>query len=113
MNTRENQQKIIDADLCANVSVITFIVNSLNIPILRQAEWIKTQPCAIHKEFKSSDTNRMKEKNKMEKIHHKKLIRSRWAKLIFSEIQLRVKKMAKNKEGHHIMITGLFIKKTK
>ena len=95
------------------LSIITLNVNGVNVPIKRQrlAEWMQKQDpfiCWLQKtHFIPKDTYRLKVrgcKNIFQaSVNQKKL---GVAILISDKIDLKIKKITKDKEGHYIMIKG-------
>ena len=93
-------------DLLA-VSIITFNVNGLNAPTKRHrlAEWIQKQdPCTCclqETHFRTQDTYRLKVRG-WENIFHAngKQKKAGVAILISDKIDLKIKKITRDKEGH-------------
>ena len=91
----------------SHLSIITLNVNRLNAPTKRKrlAEWIQKQDpdicCLQETHLKPRDTYRLKVKG-WEKIFH-----SNGDQILISDkIHLEIKAVKRDKEGHHIMITG-------
>ena len=95
------------------LSIITLNVNGLNAPTKRQrlAEWIQKQDpyisCLQETHFKPRDTDRLKVKV-WKKIFHANGDQKKAgvAILISDKIDLEIKAMKRDKEGHYIMIKG-------
>ena len=95
------------------ISIITLNVNGLNAPNKRHrlAEWIQKQDpyicCLQETHFRPKDTYRLKVRGWKNIFHangkHKK---AGVAILISDKIDLKIKKITKDKEGHYIMIKG-------
>ena len=100
------------------LSMITLNVNGLNAPTKRQrlAEWIQQQDpylCYLQEtHLKTSDTYRLKVKG-WKKIFHanRDQKKSGVAILISDKIDIKVKAVKRDKEGHYIMIKGSIKKK--
>ena len=95
------------------VSVITLNVNGLTAPMKRHrlAEWIqKHNPCICclqETHFRPQDTYRLKVRRWKNIFHaNGKQKKAGGAMLIADKIDLKIKKMARDKEGHYIMIKG-------
>ena len=96
------------------VSIITLNVNGLNAPTKRHrlAEWIQKQDpyicCLQETHFRPKDTYRLKVRGWKNILHengkHKK---AGVAILISDKIDLKIKKITRDKEGYYIMIKGL------
>ena len=95
----------------AYISIITLNVNGLNAPTRRHrlAEWIQKQDpylsCVQETHFRPKDTYRLKVKGWKEIFHaNGKQKKARVAILISDKINLKIKKIARDKEGQYIMI---------
>ena len=95
------------------ISIITLNVNGLNAPTkkYRLAEWIQKQDtyiCCLQKiHFKSKDTYRLKVRGWKNIFHaNGKQKKAGVAILISDKIDLKIKKITRDKEGHSIMIKG-------
>ena len=93
------------------ISIITLNVNVLNAPINRHrlAEWIQKQHpnrcCLQETHFRPKDTQRLKERGWKNTFHaNGKQKKAGVAILISYKIDLKVKKIIRDKEGHYIMI---------
>ena len=92
------------------VSIITLNVNGLNVPTKRHrlAEWLQTQyPYIWSKEthFIPKDTYRLKVRGQETIFHlNGKQKKVRVSILISDKIDLKIKKIIRDKEGHYIMI---------
>ena len=95
------------------ISIITLNVNGLNAPTKRHrlAEWIQKQDpyicCLQETHFTSRDTYKLKVRG------WKKILHANWnqkkagvAILISAKINLKMKNILGDKEGHYIMIKG-------
>ena len=97
------------------ISMITLNVNGLNAPIKRGrlVEWIQKQDPYIHclqeTHFRPQDTYRLK--GREWKNANGKQKKAGVAILISDKIDLKVKKITSNEEGHYIMIKGSIQKK--
>ena len=95
------------------LSIITLNVNRLNAPTKRQrlAEWIQKQDpyicCLQEAHLKTRDTYRLKMKG-WKKIFHANGDQKKagLAILISDKIDVEIKTMIRDKEGHYIMIKG-------
>ena len=95
------------------ISIITLNVNRLNAPTKRHrlAEWIQEQDpyicCLQETHFRPIDTYRLKV-TRWKSIFHinGKRKKAGVAVLISDRIDLKIKKITRDKEGYHIMITG-------
>ena len=97
----------------AYISIITLNVNGLNAPtkIHRLAKWIQKQDpyicCLQETHLRPKDTYRLKVRGWKSIFHangrHKK---AGIAILISDKIDLKIKKITRDKEGHYIMIKG-------
>ena len=93
------------------ISIITLNVNVLNAPIKRHrlAEWIQKQYpyicCLQETHFRPQDTYRLKVRGWKNVFHaNGKQKKTGGAILISDKIDLKIKKIARDKEGHYIMI---------
>ena len=91
--------------------IITLNVNGLNAPTKRHrlAEWIQKQDpyicCLQETHFRPQDTYRLKERGWKSIFHaNGKQKKARVAILISDKIDLKIKKITRDKEGHYIMI---------
>ena len=97
----------------SQISIITLIVNGLHAPSKRHrlAEWIQKQDpyicCLQETLFRPQDTYRLKERG-WKNIFHAcgKQKKAGVASLISDKIDLKIKEITPDKEGHYIMITG-------
>ena len=95
------------------ISKITLNVNGLNAPTKRHmAEWIQKQDpcmcCLQETHFRSKDTYRLKMGGWKNMFHaNGKQKKAGIAILISDKIDLKIKKITRDKEGHYIMIKGL------
>ena len=95
------------------LSIVTLNVNGLNAPTKRQrlAEWVQKQDpyiyCLQETHFKPRDTYRLKVKG-WKKIFHTNGDQKKAgvAVLISDKIDLEIKAVKRDKEGHYIMIKG-------
>ena len=95
------------------ISIITMNVNGLNAPTKRHrlAEWVQKQDpyirCLQETHFRPRDTYRLKVKA-WKKIFHANGNQKKAgvAILISDEIDLIIKTVTRDKEGHYIMIKG-------
>ena len=95
------------------ISIITLNVNGLNAPTKRHrlSEWIQQQNpyiCYLQKaNFKPQDTYRLKVRGWKNIFHtNGKQKKAGVAILISDKINLKIKKISRDKEGHYIMIKG-------
>ena len=95
------------------MSIITLNVNRLNAPTKRHrlAEWIQKQDpyicCLQETHFRLQDTYRLKVRGWKNIFHaNGKLKKAGVAILISYEINLKIKKITRDKEGHYVMIRG-------
>ena len=95
------------------ISIITLNVNGLNAPTKRHrlAEWIQKQDpyicCLQETHFRPQDTYRLKVRGWKNIFHaNGKQKKAGVAILISDKIDLKIKKITRDKEGHYIMIKG-------
>ena len=95
------------------ISIITLNVNGLNVPTKRHrlAEWIQKQDlyicCLQETHFRPKDTYRLKVRGWKNIFHtNGKQNKAGVAILISDKIDLKIKKITRDKEGHYIMIKG-------
>jgi exodeoxyribonuclease III len=95
------------------ISIITLNVNGLNAPTKRHrlAEWIQKQDpyicCLQETHFRPKDTYRLKVRGWKNIFHaNGKQKKAGVAILISDKIDLKIKKITRDKEGHYIMIKG-------
>ena len=95
------------------ISIITLNVNGLNAPTKRHrlAEWIQNQDpyicCLQETHFRPPDTYRLKVRGWKNIFHaNGKENKAGVAVLISDKIDLKIKKITIDKEGHYIMIKG-------
>ena len=95
------------------ISIITLNVNGLNAPTKRHrlAEWIQKQDpyiyCLQETHFRLQDTYGLKVGGWKNTFHaNGKQKKAGVAILIRDKIDLKIKKITRNKEGHFIMIKG-------
>ena len=118
-NTRElkrstNQpQTIKEMAIGTYISIITLKVNGLNVPTKRHrlAEWIQIQDpyaCQLQEtHFRPQDTYRLKVKGWKNIFHENgKQKKAGVAVLISDKIDLKIKKITRDKEGHYITTKG-------
>ena len=92
------------------ISIITLNINGLNAPTKRHrlAEWIQKQDpyicCLQETHFRPKDTYRLEVKN----IFHANEKQKKAGVTIFisDKIDLKIKKITRDKERHYIMIKG-------
>ena len=95
------------------ISIITLNVNGLNLPTKRYrlAEWTQKQDpyicCLQETHFRPQDTYRLKVRGWKSIFHaNGKQKKAGIAILISDKIDLKIKKIIRDKEGHYIMIKG-------
>ena len=95
------------------ISITTLNVNGLNAPTKRHrlAEWIQKQDpyicCLQETHFRPQDTHILKVKGWRNIFHvNGKQKKAGVAILILDKIELKIKKITKDKEGYYIMIKG-------
>ena len=93
--------------------MITLNVNRLNAPTKRHklAEWIQKQDtyicCLQEIHFKSKDTYRLKVRGWKNIFHANRKQKKVGVEILKSEkIDLKIKKITRDKDGHYIMIKG-------
>ena len=96
-----------------HLSIITLNVNGLNAPTKRHrlAERIQKQDlyicCLQETHFRPKDTYRLKVRGQKNILHaNGKQKKAGVAILISEKIDLKIKKITRDKEGHYIMIKG-------
>ena len=118
-NTREertykNKPKTIKKMLIGTyISIITLNVNGLNAPTKRHrlAEWIQNQDqsicCLQETHFRPRDTYRLKVRG-WKRIFHANENQKKAGVAIFisDKIDLKIKNVTRDKEGHYIMMKG-------
>ena len=95
------------------ISIITLNVTGLNTPTKRHrlAEWIQKQDpyiCYLQEtHFRSKDTYRLKMRRWKNTFHeYRKQKKAVAAILISDKIDLKIKKIIRDKEGHYIIFKG-------
>ena len=95
------------------ISIITLNANGLNAPTKRHrlAEWVQKQGpymcCLQETQFRPKDTYRLKVRGWKNILHvNGKQKKAGVAILITDKIDLKIKKITRDKEGHCIMIKG-------
>ena len=110
----QNQsQTIKKMEIGTYISIITLNVNGLNASTKRHrlAEWIQKQDpctsCLQETYFRPKDTYKLKMRGWKNIFHtNGKQKKAGVAILISDKIDLKIKKIARDKEGHYIMIKG-------
>ena len=102
------------------ISIITLNVSGLNAPTKRHrlAEWIQKQDpyiCCLHEtHFRPEDTYRLKVRGWKNIFHaNGKQKKAGVPILLSNKIDLKIKKITRDKEGHYITIKRLIKRKTK
>ena len=94
------------------ISIITLNVNELNVPTKRHrlAKWIQKQDpyiyCLQETQLRPKNTYRLKVRGWKNIFTNGKEKKAGVASLISDKIELKVKKIIRDKEGHYIMIKG-------
>ena len=95
------------------ISIITLNVSGLNVLTKKHtlAEWIQKQDpyicCSQEIHFRPKDTYRLKVRGWKNIFHaNGKQKKARVAILVSDKIDLKIKKITRDKEGHYIMIKG-------
>ena len=94
------------------ISIITLNVNGLNAPTKRHrlAEWIHKQDpyicCLQETQFRPKDTYRLKSERVEKYIPCKWEAKESWSSNPRIKVDIKIKKITSNKEGHYIMIKG-------
>ena len=95
------------------ISIITLNVNRLNAPTKRHrlVEWIQNQDpyicCLQETHFRPKDTHRQKVKGWKNIFHaNRKQKKAGVAILTSDKIDLKIKKITRDKEGHYMIIKG-------
>ena len=95
------------------ISIVTLNVNGLTAPTKRHrlAEWIQKQDpyicCLQETDFRPQDTYRLEVRGWKNIFHeNEKQKKAGVAILISDKIDLKIKKITRDKEGHYIMING-------
>ena len=101
------------------ISIVTLNVNGLNAPIKRHrlAEWIQKQDpyicCLKETHFRPKGTYRLKVRGWKNTFHaNGKQKKAGVAILISDKIDIKIKKITGDKEGHYIMIRNQSKRKT-
>ena len=101
------------------ISTVTLNVNGLNAPTKRHrlAEWIQKQDpyicCLKETHFSPKDTYRLKVRGQKNIFHaNGKQKKAGVVILVSDKIDLKIKKITRNKEGHYIMIRDQSKRKT-
>ena len=98
----------------AYISIITLNVNALNAPTKRHrlAEWIQEQDpdpyifCLQETHFRPQDTYRLKVRGWKNIFHANGKQNKAGVAILSDKIDLKIKKITRDKEGHYIMIKG-------
>ena len=93
------------------ISIITLNVNALNAPTKRLAEWIQKQDpyicCLEDIHLSPQETYRLKVRVWKNMVHEDgKQKKAVVAILILDKIDLKIKNITRDKEGHYTMIKG-------
>ena len=95
------------------ISIITLNINGLSAPTKRHrlAEWLQKQDpwiwCLQETHFRPHDTQRLKVRGWKNIFHaNGKQNKAGIAIFISDKIDLKIKKITRDKEGHYIMIKG-------
>ena len=95
------------------ISIITLNVNGLNAPTKRHrlAEWIQKQDpyicCLQETHFRHKDTYRPKVRGWKNIFHANRKHKKAGVVILISEkIDLKIKNITRDKEGHYVMIKG-------
>ena len=95
------------------ISIITLNVNGLNAPTKRHrlAEWIQKEDtyicCLQETHFRPKDTDRLKVRGWKNIFYaNGKQKKATVAILISDKIDLKIKKIIRDKEGHNIIVKG-------
>ena len=100
------------------ISLITLNVNGLNAPTKRHrlAEWIQKQDpyicCLQETHFRPKDTCRLKVRGWKNIFHTNGRQKKAGVAIISDKIDLKIKKITRDKEGHYVMIKGSIQRKT-
>ena len=101
------------------ISIITLNVNGLNAPTKRHrlAEWIQKQDpyicCLQESQFRPQDTYGLKVRGRKNIFHaNGKQKKAGVAVLISDKIDVKIKKITRDKEGHYIMTKDQSRRKT-
>ena len=95
-----------------DISITTLNVNGLNAPSKRHrlAQWIQKQDpyicCLQETHFRPQDTYRLKVRGWKNRFHVNGKLKKTVAILIADKIDLKIKKITRDKEGQYIMIKG-------
>ena len=94
------------------ISIITLNINGLNAPTKRYrlAEWIQKQDpdicCLQETHLRPKDTYRLKVREWKNIFHENGKQKKAGAAILSDKIDLKIKKITRDKEGHYIMIRG-------
>ena len=94
------------------LSIINLNINGLNAPTKKHklAEWIQKQDpymcCLQETHFRSKDTYRLKVRRWKNIFHANGKQKNAVEILISDKIDLKIKKITRDKEGHYMMIKG-------